>query len=264
MDQHLVTRRKTRDYPGQLVWRLQAFISDSGNDVPGLNTCLIRRIVRKHFIHQNAFAVRNTEFLHELGRQRLNPHPKPTPNHFAAGFELLDNTARHIGWNRKADPLCEIDNGRIDPDDLASQIKERPTGISRIDRRIGLNKVFITGQIHVFPADPTDDPQGDGPVQPERIAHGQDPLSDFDRTGIPERRAGQFAVCLDFQKRKICIGILRHDFRNKSRLIGKMDLSLHAITDDVIIGHNIAIFMDDHARPRSRHLETALTRNASG
>jgi hypothetical protein len=123
---------------------------------PGLIPAAAARIFLEDFVHEHAFLLRHPELFGEFRGQRLNADTEPAPNDPTLLHQLLQNLLRHVRRNRKADALCEIDDGRIDADHFPREIEERPAGISGIDRRIGLNEIFIAGQIDIFASNTAD------------------------------------------------------------------------------------------------------------
>ena len=73
--------------------------------------------------------------------------------HFAVGLQLLSfDGARHIDGDGKADThvtAALAENGRVDPDDVAVKIDQRAAGVTRIDGRVGLDKVLVSRDMDV-------------------------------------------------------------------------------------------------------------------
>ncbi len=60
--------------------------------------------------------------------------------------ELVDDLARHVNGNGKADPDIgpgRPDDGRVNADELTAKVDERTARIPWIDRCIGLNEILI-------------------------------------------------------------------------------------------------------------------------
>ena len=79
-----------------------------------------------------------------------------------------------------------IDCG-IHPDNLAADVQERPAGIPRIDRRVGLQHVLPPAvDAAEWPAERRDDPHRHGVAQIERIPDGYDPVTRLHLLRVPE------------------------------------------------------------------------------
>ena len=48
----------------------------------------------------------------------------------------------HVGRDGEADALGEVDDGRIDADDIAAQIEQRAAGVAGVDGGVRLNKIL--------------------------------------------------------------------------------------------------------------------------
>ena len=55
--------------------------------------------------------------------------------------QSADDELRGVRGDRETQPLRAGDDGRVDADDFAARVDERPAGIPRIQRRVGLNDV---------------------------------------------------------------------------------------------------------------------------
>jgi len=63
--------------------------------------------------------------------------------------ELGVDLARHVGGNREADARVAGDDRRVDADDLALHVDERPAGVARIDRGVGLKEIVERSEIEL-------------------------------------------------------------------------------------------------------------------
>lgn len=90
---------------------------------------------------------------------------------------VVDNLAPdgldHIDWNCKTDadvaPAGREDRG-IDADEFAAQVDQWSAGITRIDRRIGLDEVFIALDAQAAAPERADNTGGDRLAESERVA----------------------------------------------------------------------------------------------
>ena len=124
-------------------------------------------------------------------------------------------------------------------------------------------------QIVIGPS--TDDPalcgnnaQCDGVRQPEGVADRHDPVPHLDRVGIPEVHGGKVRdVHLD--QRNVDLHGLSHQFCVERPPVGKRNLDITRLVDNVVIRQNVTVGADDEAGPETladlfalRHLEIAV------
>src|SRR5690606_23156622 len=113
-------------------------------------------------------------------RHFLDQHAQITAHDFALAAQLRQQLLYEIDRNSEADAditAGAAEDRRVDADDFAAQIEERPAGIARIDRRVGLNEVVVRPLADV-PALRADDTRRHRAVETERIADRHDPFAD--------------------------------------------------------------------------------------
>ena len=136
-------------------------------------------------------------------------------------------------------------------DQLAASVEETAAGVARVDGAVGLQQMHglaVNGKLSVRRAD---DARGDCAAQlSQRISDGDGHVADFQFAAVPVGGRGE-AVRVDLQDRHI-IGIIGPDQLGLVFfLIGCRDLDLAGVLDDVVVGHDIAIFADDNAASRA-------------
>src|SRR3954465_14797126 len=127
----------------------------------------IRRREAIHAVHERAPQIANAELRRQLGRERIDIHsPEPPAQHLAVLDQLVDDAPGQVARDRKSDPLVAAstlavwtlaDYSRVDADQLAARVDEPAARISRIDRRIGLNEIFVLRKTDVGAAHGADD-----------------------------------------------------------------------------------------------------------
>ena len=96
--------------------------------------------------------------------------------------QLVGDRLGKIAGNRKADAhvtAAAAENGGVDTHHLAVQIDQRATGVTRIDRGIGLDEVLVVIDTDAGAAFGTDYTDGQRVTQTEGIADGHYPFTDL-------------------------------------------------------------------------------------
>ena len=91
-------------------------------------------------------------------------------------YNLLHHLEYQVNRDSEADTQVAAGlavDGGVNADDFTTGVNQRATGVSRIDRGIGLNKVLIGIEPHPVSAGGADNALGDGLADAEGIADGQ-------------------------------------------------------------------------------------------
>src|SRR5262249_43723906 len=145
-DRHLRADCSPRHHPlqGHRVFYGRALIRH--DDITLLNTGLIRRAVFLHVADECPLGVFGAERLREILIEILNADPEETPYDLPIFDEAFIDRLAHASRHCKTYPLIATglreDRG-VDTYQLTSRIDQCSSGVARIDRRIGLNEVFI-------------------------------------------------------------------------------------------------------------------------
>jgi hypothetical protein len=92
----------------------------------------------------NALRVRSLEWEAGVGSKC---HPKSGATDFAVFHNLIRDGAGNVYRNGKSHAwigIARAEEGSIDPNELAAEIDQSSSGISRIDGGIGLNEIFVS------------------------------------------------------------------------------------------------------------------------
>jgi len=98
---------------------------------------------------------------------------------FAMFHNLIRDRADHVYRDRKPHAgigVGRAKEGRIDADELAAEIDQRATRISRIDGCIGLNEVFVLPNSQLVPMQCAYDPGSHRLTDQKRVADGEDEI----------------------------------------------------------------------------------------
>src|SRR3984885_8105187 len=162
---------------------------DIGDDIAGLQAGFIGGAAWLYGFEDDA--VGDAEFLHEhriVAAIFLESDADRAASDFAVGDELIVDVDYRGGRQREAHAFktaaASVD-GSVDADDFPGHVDERAAGISRVDGCVRLDETLklVADVGAVFRAD---DSGGDGGIQAEGAADGEDPVADLHAVGIAE------------------------------------------------------------------------------
>jgi hypothetical protein len=121
----------------------------------------------------------------------------------AGGHEGMHDAARRV-IDRDGEAEPDAGDGRVDPDDPRASVRERPSRVPGVQRRVGLDHVLddATGAHRERTPERADDPGGDRAGEPHRVADRDDQLSDPEPRGFAELRRGE-AASLEAEDRQV-------------------------------------------------------------
>src|SRR5205823_7927693 len=130
-----------------------------------------------------------TQRLSDVGGKILDRDANAAALDLTIRDQLVHDLAGHADRDRKADAdiaasRCQ-DRG-VDADNPALQIDERPAGIARVDRGVGLNEILIAFDTKTAP-ERADDPGSHGLAEAKRIADREDEIADLQSIRIAHR-----------------------------------------------------------------------------
>src|SRR5262249_38187637 len=137
------------------------------------------------------------------------------------------------------------DEGGVDADRLALAVDERATAVTGVDRGIGLDEVVVR-PLTDHATGRADDARGDGLLQTERVADGHNGLADLKLCRVAERDQRQ-ALRVDLQKGEVGLRVTAEYLRGHLATVGERHLDLGRTVDDMIVGHDVTVGVDDEA-----------------
>src|SRR5262249_38263010 len=141
--------------------------------------------------------------------------------------------------------------------DLAFQVDQRAPGISRVDGRIGLDEVVVTA-LADEPSLGADDTRGDRMLEAEWVADGHHPFADAQLIGVAEGYSAEIGDVVDLDDGDIRLRVTAHDLRLVLLFILELDDDFVGVLDDVVVGEDVAVAIDDEAGAQAALLERAL------
>src|SRR5262249_15034279 len=107
--------------------------------------------------------------------------------------ELREDVPGHVDGNGKTNALRGLDDRRVDADDLAGGVDERPAAVARIEGSVGLNDVVnqMAGDGAQASSQGADHAGGDGGLKSQGTADRDHELPNPQLGGISQRSVGQ-------------------------------------------------------------------------
>ena len=112
-----------------------------------------------------------------------------------------------------------------------------------------MNEETEVGYTDAVAGNRRDDAAGHRLTNAERIADGQRNVAHLDGIGVAELDDRKASVAVNFQNRQIEPLILEQNPALKFPPIGKCDPDIIRTLNDVVVGHDDAVGLDDHAGP---------------
>ena len=140
-DLHLLRRIAQAEVVGDRRQVLRRLAVDRHQDVAGLQAGRLRRPARPDVRHDHPGVARQAEAAGHLRRDGLQAHAHFLPPQLPVLLELPERRAHRRARNREAESVAAArrrEDERVDADDLAADVDERPARVARVDRRVGL------------------------------------------------------------------------------------------------------------------------------
>src|SRR5207244_4171066 len=139
-----------------------------------------------HLGDEDALALAHAESPRELIGHVLDRDAEPPAHHPAGGDQLAHDLSGLVDRDREPDPLTRRHDRGVDADHLPVQVQERPAGVPRIDRRVGLDEVLVRRHADAVARRRRDDPDGHRAIEAEGVADRDRPLADAELVGVAE------------------------------------------------------------------------------
>ena len=126
---------------------------ESNDDVAGFDTGFFGGHAGYDVIHKRAVLIGQLKMFCQFGIYVLQADAKVTAHDFAAADESLHDPTGHVDWHGETDAFATAAasrNPRIDTDQPTFGVHKRTARITRINRGVGLNEIFIA--IHAVDA----------------------------------------------------------------------------------------------------------------
>ena len=194
--------------------------------------------------------------LGDLGVERPVVDADPGAGDVLAGEDLGDDGLGEVDGDGEADALCGAGLGGVDADDLAVAVEQRAAGVAGVDGGVGLDEVRAAGwrrrlvmsETTMVRSRPLTMPEvTDARELAQRVAHGDGQLADLER-GRVAQLGGRQAGRVDLDEREVGVGVDAGDRAVEGPAVGEHDADLVGVLDDVMVGQDEAVGVDDDAR----------------
>ncbi|MDD5222552.1 MAG: hypothetical protein PHE84_01060 [bacterium] len=249
-----------RHHPDEILDILVVFAFDRAareleDDVPRREPRPLGGRTAENRVHHHPAPRGNPEVFGQVAVQGLESHPDPAPVNLAGGEDLVPDLEHGVDRDGKTDPPPL--HHRVDPDDLLVQVDQRSPAGAEINHGVGLEKVRDQGPVLHVSSPPADDPQGDRPVQAVGVADGQHPLPDLHLIGIPQLGHRHLTFRLDLDHGEIGLLVGAQNLGREFLLeIGNGHRHLHRLGNDMIVGDDVTLGIDNH--PGTDHGDLAV------
>src|SRR5215207_1336599 len=139
---------------------------------------------------------------------------------------------------------------RVDADHAPLRVEQRPAGVARVDRGVGLDGALDDAAVARLdgPLEAGDDAGRQRPVEPERVADGQDLLADREAVAVAHRHdLERLAHAGDLDDGEVGVGVAADDARRVGLVAAEADGDLVGVLDDVVVSQDVPLVVDDGA-----------------
>src|SRR6202040_175562 len=179
----------------------------------------------------------------------LDAHAEPANPGLAVFAQLLDHRQRRLHRPGETDtdrPAGGRDDRRVDADDFALEVEQRPARVAAVDRGVGLNAVVVGPGIELAVA-PGHDAGGDAAAEAERIADRDHPFAQPYLLGVAELHRLERLVGLPAQQRDVGFLTPADQLGLELGAVVEDDVDLVGFRDHVIVGYHDSLRIDDEA-----------------
>lgn len=222
--------------------------------IPGLHAGAGRRRATIDTCHQRSALVVQAQGGGKLRRQFLQFQSQPAAGNLAVFPQLRGNLTHRTDRHCKADALrtaaAAVDGG-VDADQFAGRIHQRAAGIARIDGRIGLDEVADRADARRFAANRPDHAQRHRLADAKRVADRQHQIADA-CLPVVTQRDGRHLRKVDAQQRQVGERIAADQPGVGAAPVAQRHLDFVRVGDDMVVGHDVAVPVEHHARAEAR------------
>ncbi|EJK92634.1 hypothetical protein UUU_06200 [Klebsiella pneumoniae subsp. pneumoniae DSM 30104 = JCM 1662 = NBRC 14940] len=241
------------------------FPVEGGDDIAGFNARFRGRRTWHYLADEGPALGIDFHRFRQLRVQFGAHNAELTAFHLAIFHHLLGQVFHHVARDSKTDTdvaAVRRQNGGVDTDQLAVEVHQRAAGVPAVNRRIGLDKVFVVFHVEAATAQRGDNPGGHGFAQTERVADSHGVITDAQRIGVGKLNRRQVFWLLNLNQRDIRARIFADDFGIKLTAIAQLNLNRGGVVHDVVVGHHIPFggINDDAGAQRHKFLLLAAVR----
>src|SRR5882672_2603077 len=257
-------RDAARGQPAQAVALDDGLALERSHHVARLQTGPLGGTALGDLGDDHPFAPRHPEAFRQIGRHRLlHGDAHVASDDVAPGRELRRHFPELFDRDREADALARWIHGRVDPHYGAARIEQRSAGVPRVDGRIGLDEVVVSGtaaRVDVPPPLEADDAGRHRAREPERIADRHHPFPHLQPLALAHRQHRERLVAFDFQQREVGGLVMSHERAAvEPLLLPDLDRDVGGALDHVAVGGDQTVAADEESRADAAHRRFART-----
>ena len=227
-----------------------------------MQTSLLCRAIAEDPRHDNPRTPGQAKRLGQFLGQRLHFNAQPATDHLSVLDDRLHHFHRQFHRNGKTDALRAAGLGedrRVDAGEVAVGIDQCAAGVARVDRRVGLDEVFVVVQAQLVAAGGADDAHGHGLADTERVADGQRNVADTDvvRAADSDRRQ---VFQVDLEDGEVGFRVAADDAGEGFTTVLQRHDDLIGAAGNVVVGEDVAFRAHDHAGTEARFHTLLLRR----
>ena len=224
-----------------------------------MNAALLCRRITENLRSEGAFFIRNPERRLIFRRDIDERNAEPAVRQFTVRNKIVDRVFDIVDRNRKAESLRTAglrSDPRVDADHFPVDIDKRATGVSLIDRGVGLNKIADVADIAAASAGRADNALRHRLIIAERRSHRKAEVARMHRIGITERRDGnRFIARFERNESDVHTGIGSDEFAVELPSVVELYGNLRRFAGNVIVRKHVErISRAPHDNTRSESL----------
>ena len=193
----------------------------------------------------------------------LDPDAEPAPVDLALLEEPGEEALDQVRWNGEPDGAVPRGH-RVHADHLPRHVDERPAGVPRVHGGVRLDEVEARRGDEEGRALAAHDPEGHRLLEAEGVTEGEDELADPEALRVPEGEDRQPLSRVDLDQGEIHPGVPSEHRPREPSPRREPDLDGQGILDDVGVGDEVAIRVDQEARAERRTAPPLLGRRPFG
>ncbi|MNE01497.1 hypothetical protein D3C80_939370 [compost metagenome] len=259
---HFAADRHRADFSTQRREPADWLAVQGGDHITRLDTGFRRRRIWHHLADKGPALRVNFHCLRQFGVQFRAQNTQFTAFDLAEFNHLAGQVFHHITWNRKTDTdvaAVRCQNRGVDTDQLTVQVNQRTAGVTAVNGRIRLDKVFVVFRIQAATAQCRNDTGCHRFTQTKRVTDGDGVIADAQGIGISQLNGRQVFWILNLNQSDVRARVFTHHFGIKFTPIAQLYFDGAGVIYNVVIGDDIAFRrVNNHARSQ-RHEFLLLT-----
>ncbi|MNJ41517.1 hypothetical protein D3C77_364430 [compost metagenome] len=228
--------------------------------VTHLQATLGCRAIFQHLGYQGTGRLVQAKGFSQVLVDLLDHHAQPAAADLAVFLELVGYIQRNVdrdGERQAHEATGTREDLRVDTHHLAVHVEQRATGVTGVDRNVGLDErhIGVVGQGTALGADDT---FGHRVVETERRADRQHPLTHFQLAGVAQLDGWQ-VLAFDLEQGHVGTRVSADQLGLQFAAVGQADDDFVSVGNHMVVGQYIAIVGDDEARTQGLRFTLAVT-----